>query len=198
MNRRSLLLATMLTVWLSGSVFAQTTNAVKIGVLNVFRVIAECADGKQANEDYQRKFEARREELAKKQRELQELQQQLQSQSRTLNDESRAALSKSVDAKTTELKRSQEDSDKEFTELRNQIFNRIGNKLGPIVQQYAKEYGYTFILDSSTQANQVVYSDPSIEITDDVIKRLDASQVSSKTEAPTGLKPAGPSDKKIN
>jgi outer membrane protein len=198
MNRRLFLLATILTVWLSGSVFAQATNAVKIGVLNVFRVIAECAEGKQANDEFQRKFEAKKEELAKKQRELQDLQQQLQSQSRTLNDESRTALSKSIDAKTIDLKRAQEDGDKEFTGLRNQIFNRIGNKLAPIVQQYAKEYGYTFILDSSNQATQVVYSDPAIEITDDIVKRLDASQTSSKTAAPVGLKAPGPSDNKAN
>jgi len=198
MNRRFLLPAAMLVVWLSGSAFAQTTNAVKIGVLNVFRAIAECAEGKQANEDFQRKFEAKKEELAKRQRELQDLQQQLQSQSKTLNDESRAALSKSIDAKTTDLKRAQEDGDKEFTDLRNQIFNRIGNRLAPIVQQYSQEYGYTFILDSSNQATQIVYSDPAIEITDDIVKRLDASQISSTPAVPAGVSGPSPSGKKTN
>ena len=198
MSRRLPLLFTVLTVWLCGNVFAQATNAVKIGVLNVFRVIAECAEGKQANEEFQRKFEAKKEELAKKQRLIQELQQQLQSQSKTLNDEARVALTKSIETKTIDLKRSQDDGDKEFTNLRNQIFNRIGNRLAPIVQQYAKEYGYTFILDSSNQATQIVYSDPAIEITDDIAKRLDASQVSSGTTAPVGLKAPGRSDKKTN
>lgn len=196
MNRRLPLPAAILTLWLSASAFAQTTNAVKIGVLNVFRVIAECAEGKQANEDFQRKFEVKKEELAKKQKEVQDLQQQLQSQAKTLNDESRTALSKSIDVKTTDLKRAQEDGDKEFTNLRNQIFNRIGNRLAPVVQQYAKEYGYTLILDSSNQASQIVYGDPAIEITDDIVKRLDASQISSKTAAPVGV--STPSGKKSN
>jgi outer membrane protein len=198
MNQRLLLPAAMLTVWLGGSAWAQTTNAVKIGMLNVFRVIAECAEGKQANEDFQRKFEAKKEELAKRQRELQDLQQQLQSQSKTLNDESRIVLSRSIDVKTTDLKRAQEDGDKAFTALRNQIFSRIGNRLAPIVQQYAKEYGYTFILDSSNQASQILYSDPAIEVTDDIVKRLDASQISTKTAAPVGVSPPGPSVKKTN
>ena len=86
----------------------------------------------------------------------------------------------------------------EFTALRSQIFNRIGNRLSPIVDQYAKEYHYTLILDSSNQATQIVYSDPAIEITDDIVKRLDASQISSKTAAPAVLKAPAPSDKKTN
>ena len=196
MIRRLLLLAIILAALSPRNVSAQTTNAVKIGVLNVFRVIAECAEGKQANEEFQRKFEAKKEELDKKQRELQDLQRQLQSQSKTLNDESRIALTKSIDTKTIDLKRSQEDGDKEFKALRSQIFNRIGNRLSPIVDQYAKEYHYTLILDSSNQATQVVYSDPAIEITDDIVKRLDASQTSSKTAPPAVLKAPAPSDKK--
>jgi outer membrane protein len=193
--KKLLLLGLILAVFLPKNTSAQSTNAVKIGVLNVFRVIAECAEGKQANEDYQRKFEAKRDELAKKEKELQDLQQQLQNQSKTLNDESRMTFTKGVEAKTTDLKRSQADAEKEFNALRSEIFNRIGNRLAPILEQYAKEYHYTWVLDSSNQTTQIVYSDPAIEITDDIIKRLDASQISSKTTAPSGLKAPAPSAK---
>ncbi len=197
-NRKLLLSAIIISGFWGRSASAQSTNSLKIGVLNVFRVIAECAEGKQANEEYERKFQAKRDELARQQKELQDLQQQLQSQSRTLNDESRAALSRSIDAKTTDLKRSQEDAEKEFNDLRREIFNRIGNKLAPVVQQYAKEYSFTFILDSSNQANQIVYSDPAIDVTDDIIKRFDASQASPKIAAPASLKAPVAADKKTN
>jgi Skp family chaperone for outer membrane proteins len=107
-------------------------------------------------------------------------------------------LTKGIEAKTTDLKRSQQDAEKEFNALRSEIFNRIGNRLAPILEQYGKEYHYTFILDSSNQTTQIVYSDPAIEITDDIIKRLDASQISSKTTAPSDLKAPAPSAKKNN
>ncbi|MCI0423469.1 MAG: OmpH family outer membrane protein [Acidobacteria bacterium] len=162
----------------------------KIGVMNVLRAIVECTEGKQANEDFQKKFEARREELSKKQKELEALQQQLRSQSGTLNDETRAALAKNADVKTTELQRSQEDSEKEFNELRNQIFNRIGSKLAPLVQQYAKEKNFTLVLDSSAQTTQLSYIDPAIDITDDVIKRFDTLQASSGGSTPASKPPA--------
>jgi outer membrane protein len=196
MARKMLVLGALLGLIASENTTAQSTNAAKVGVINVIRVIVECAEGKQANEDYQKRFDAKKEELAKNQKELQDLQQQLQSQSKTLNDEATISLSKSIEAKTTGLKRSQEDAEKEFSSLRNEIFNRIGNKLAPIVQQYAREYNYTIIFDSSNQANQIIYSDPAIEITDDIIKRFDASQISSRSIDPTAPKTTTPASPK--
>ena len=190
MTRKLLFLWMILILLMFKSSFAQNTDRLKFGALNVFRAIVECAEGKQANEDYQKKFEAKRDELGGKQKELQDLQQQLQAQSKSLNDETMIALNKSIETKTTELKRSQEDAEKEFGNLRNEIFNRIGTKLVPVVQQYAKEYNFTLILDTSNQASQVVYSDPAIEITDDIVKRLDASQISSKVPVPVAPKTA--------
>jgi Skp family chaperone for outer membrane proteins len=163
---------------------AAQTNPPKIGVMNVLRAIVECSEGKQANEEFQKKFEAKREELSRKQKEVETLQQQLKSQATTLNDEARAGLTRSVEVKTTDLQRSQEDAEKEFNELRNQIFNRIGSKLAPLVQQYAKEKNFTLVLDSSSQTTQLTYIDPATDITDDVIKRYDAMQVSSTGPAP--------------
>jgi Skp family chaperone for outer membrane proteins len=170
-------------------VAAAQTNPPKIGVMNVLRAIVECSEGKQANEEFQKKFEAKREELSVKQKELETLQQQLKSQAATLNDEARAGLTKSITQKTTDLQRSQEDAEKEFNELRNQIFNRIGSKLAPLVQQYAKEKNFTLVLDSSSQTTQLTYVDPATDITDDIVKRYDAMQVSSTSSAPAA-KPA--------
>ena len=168
---------------------AAQTNSAKIGVMNVLRAIVECNEGKQANEEFQKKFEAKREELSKKQKEIETLQQQLKSQAATLNDTARAGLARSLEVKTTELQRSQEDAEKEFNELRNQIFNRIGGKLAPLVQQYAKEKAFTLVLDSSSQTTQLTYIDPATDITDEVVKRFDAMQVSSSSPAPA-TKPA--------
>jgi Skp family chaperone for outer membrane proteins len=170
---------------------AAQTSPPKIGVMNVLRAIVECSEGKQANEEFQKKFEAKRDELSKKQKEVEALQQQLKSQAATLNQEARAGLTKSIEVKSTDLQRSQEDAEKEFNDLRNQIFNRIGSKLAPLVQQYAKEKNFTLVLDSSSQTTQLTYVDPATDITDDVVKRYDAMQVSSSSPAPVAKPAAG-------
>ncbi len=148
-------------------------SGAKVGVMNVLRAIVECGEGKQANEEFQKKYEAKREELTKMQKELESLQQQLRSQTPSLTDQSRADLAKNVDSKNTELQRAQQDAEKEFNDLRNEIFNRIGFKLSPLMQQYAKENSYTLILDSSSQNSQLSYIDPAIDITDEIIKLYD-------------------------
>ncbi|MEW5978127.1 MAG: OmpH family outer membrane protein [Acidobacteriota bacterium] len=195
-----LLLPGALLLWAPQAAQAQSAAPTRIGILNVFRAISECAEGKAALAEFQEKANAKSSELEKKNAEIQELQKQLQNQSRTLNDESRQALVRSIDAKTTDLKRAQEDAQKEFGEMQNEIFNRIGNKLSPVVQQYAKEFNFAVILDANREANQVVYFDPAIEITDDVIKRYDSttqgtaapttSSAPSSTPAPAGQTPA--------
>jgi outer membrane protein len=186
--RKILVLVSVVALALPVAAAAQT-NPPKIGVMNVLRAIVECREGKQANEEFQKKFEAKRDELSRKQKEIETLQQQLKSQTATLNDEARAGLSKNIEQKTTDLQRSQEDAEKEFNELRNQIFNRIGSKLAPLVQQYAKEKNFTLVLDSSSQTTQLTYIDPATDITDEVVKRFDAMQVSSSGPAPVA-KPA--------
>ena len=186
--RRILVLAGIVVLALPVAATAQTSPP-KIGVMNVLRAIVECSEGKQANEEFQKKFEAKRDELSSKQKEIETLQQQLKSQAATLNDDARAGLTKSITQKTTDLQRLQEDAEKEFNELRNQIFNRIGSKLAPLVQQYAKEKNFTLVLDSSSQTTQLTYVDPATDITDDIVKRYDAMQVSSTRSAPAA-KPA--------
>jgi outer membrane protein len=186
---KSYVLSTVWVLLLPLGLAAQGSNATKIGTLHILRAISESAEGKQALGEFNKKAEAKRDELQRKNSEIEQLQKQLQDQARTLNDESRAALSKNIDSKTTELQRAQQDAQKEFGDMQNEIINRIGNKLVPVVQQYAKENNYSLIMDSSNQSYQLIYFDPAIDITDDIIKRYDASSVSSATPAPSGPRP---------
>jgi len=187
---KSFVLSTVWVLLLPLGLLAQSTGATKIGTLHILRAISESAEGKQALGEFNKKAEAKRDELQRKNGEIEQLQKQLQDQARTLNDESRAALAKNIDSKTTELQRAQQDAQKEFGDMQNEIINRIGNKLVPVVQQYAKENNYALIMDSSNQSYQLIYFDPAIDITDDIIKRYDASSVSSSTPSPGVPRPS--------
>src|SRR5688572_10242456 len=184
-NRKCVLWLSALALIMPYRLLAQGAPG-KIGVLHVYSAISQCAEGKQALGEFEKKATAKKEELEKKNNEIQELQKQLQSQARTLNDDSRAALAKSIDAKTTELQRSTDDAQKEFGQMQNEILGRIGNKIGPLVQAYAKEHSFTIIVDSSNQNSQLIYADPGIDITEDIIKRVDSAL------APAAPAPAAP------
>lgn len=189
-NRKCVLWLSAFALVMPYRLFAQG-SAGKIGVLHVYTAISQCAEGKQALGDFEKKATAKKEELERKNNEIQELQKQLQSQSRTLNDDSRAALVKSIDSKTTELQRATDDAQKEFGQLQNEILGRIGNKIGPLVQQYAKENNFTLIVDSSNQNSQLIYADPGIDITEDIIKRVDTA-LAPAAAAPAAAVPTAP------
>jgi outer membrane protein len=165
--------------------WAQGNAPQKIGIINYFTALVECAEGKAANEDFQKKLEGKRAELQKKQAEIQGLQQQLDTQRLTLNAESQAALAKNIQNKNVELQRAQEDAEKEFNGLRQEILERIGRKMGPLVQKYAQENNFTLILDSGAQASQLVFASSTLDITQEIVKRYDTVNKPAAAPAPS-------------
>jgi outer membrane protein len=179
-------------LWIAGMIlglatgsnlFAQGTVPQKIGVISYFRALVECAEGKIANDDFQKKLEGRKAELQRKQSEIQALQQQLETQRQTLNEESLAVLNKNIQLKSTELQRGQEDAEKEFNAMRNEILERIGRKMGPIVQKYAQENNFSLVLDGSSQSSQLLFVNSALDVTSEIIKRYDAANPASATTA---------------
>lgn len=168
--------------------YAQTGAALKIGVIDFARAIASSAEGKAAIMEFQKKVDSKKEELARKNSEIEQLQKQLNDQARTLNDDSRAALTKSIDGKTTDLQRSQQDAQKEFSELQGEIYNRIGGKIFPVIQQFAKDNSLTVVIDTSQQGNQLIYADPATDITEEIVKKFDA-QPSATAPKPAAAAP---------
>jgi outer membrane protein len=190
------LLIGVMALLMPAAVWAQGTG--KIAILNMARAMEMTMEGKQAIADFQVKLTAKQNELQKKNNDLEEMRKQLQTQGQTLADDARVALAKKIEQGTTDLQRSQEDAQKEFGQMQQEIYSRLGVKLGPVVDQYAKENQIAMILDPSSQNTQVVYYDPALEITDDIVKRYDAAPATgtpaAKPAVPTA-RPAAPAAK---
>jgi hypothetical protein len=63
-------------------------------------------------------------------------------------------------------------------------FSELERKLAPLVEQFGREQGYAFILNIGffTQANQpsgIVWADERIDVTAELIQRLDAAGAGS-------------------
>ena len=72
-----------------------------------------------------------------------------------------------------ELQRSQQDAQEEVQQLQQDLQNGFQAKLLPIIQQVVNERKIT-ILFSSADAG-IVFADPGLDLTADVIKRFDAA-----------------------
>ena len=173
----------VLLLGLIGPMRVQGQEMVKVGVLHVARAIFESEEGKTEMADLQKKVDAKQEEFAKQQKEIQDLQAQIQRQGATLNQEAQAALARNLENKQIAFQRATEDTQKEFNQLRQDIFNRIGRKIAAEVQKYATENNFYLILDSSSQNSQVLFNTTSVDITTDIIKRFNLSQTTPGTPA---------------
>jgi len=63
-------------------------------------------------------------------------------------------------------------------ELSNRLFMKLQSELMPIVQAVGKEKGLDIIFD--VQKSGAVYWAPAVDVTEDIIKRYDASKASEK------------------
>jgi outer membrane protein len=163
---------------------AQNPPTQKIGVLDYLGAIVMSAEGKVANEEFQKKLSVRKTELEGKQTALQDLQKQLETKGPLLSEQAQTNLSKQIATNTTDLQRAQEDSEKEFSALRNDILIRIGKKIAPVIEKYARENNFTLVLDSSGQTSQLLYASSAVVITDDIIKAYDAANPAPPAATP--------------
>ena len=150
----------------------------KIGVVNSQQVLQQSVEGKKAISQLEAKRKSNQDKLAKLDDEIRQLQTKLNTQRLTLTNEAILQISSDLDKKQTERKRFAEDSVKELQDLQMRLFNTVQSDLLPIIEQIGKEKKLDIIFDL---ANSVaIYFNPAIDLTQEVIKRYDASKAKKK------------------
>ena len=146
----------------------------RIGVINSQRVLENSAEGKRVIGQLQDKDKKVQDELAKIDEDIRKLESKLNTQRLTLSEQSLLDLRSDIERKRTDRKRRAEDSLRELQELQLRLFNKVKGELLPIIEQLGKEKGFDIIFDLANSG--ALYFSPGIDITDDVIKRYDASK----------------------
>ena len=170
------ILLTLFIVILVSLSFAQQT--IKVGIVNSMEVLDKSAEGKRVIARLQEKDKSNQDRIGKLDEDIRKLETKLNTQRLTLTDESLMQLSSDIERKRTERKRFAEDSLREIQELRARLFNKLQNELLPIIEQIGKDMNLDVIFDLGKGG--VIYFNPSIELTAEVINRYDASKVTRK------------------
>ena len=156
--------------------FAQ--QQVKIGVINSQEVLETSAEGKKVMARLSESDKKSQAAITKLDDEIRQLQTKLNTQRLTLTDEAIIQLNSDLEKKQTDRKRYAEDSYREMQDLMNRLFSRVQSELLPIIEQIGKERGLDIIFDLAKSG--AVYFNPAIDITDEVIKKYDASKATTK------------------
>ncbi|HTS26379.1 MAG TPA: OmpH family outer membrane protein [Bryobacteraceae bacterium] len=156
----------------------------KVATIHIQNAILQTKDGQKAAQDLQTRFNPRRQELEKKSNDITNIQNQIRTGGATMSEAAKAKLQRDYDNNTKEFTRAKDDFEAEVQQEEGKIMNDLGQKLMDVVVKYATQKGVSVVVDVSSQQSSVLWADPSIDITNDVIKLYD--------QAHPGPAPAGP------
>ncbi len=155
---------------------APATGPTRIGVISIQDAILATNEGQKEFQDLSKKFEPKRTEIKSLNDEIDSLKKQLDAQGTKLNDESRGTLVRQIETKQKSLSRTQEDAQNDFVSQQNEIAQKILQKMGPVIDKYAKENGLSLIIDVSKPwpDGPVLWAGQSVDITRPIVELYNA------------------------
>jgi outer membrane protein len=172
---------------LSSIASAQSAKAdpPKIGVIDFQAAIASTAEGKADAAQLQTQFGSRQQELANISKQIDDLNTKLRTGQNTLSDDEKARIQNQVNQLTQSGQRKQQDLSDDENAAEQDMVQQIGSKMVPVVDKYAKDNGFSVVLDAGAQQSIVVYRDEATDITQAVITLYDAANPAKGGAAPS-------------
>jgi len=152
----------------------------KIAYVDIQAVASGSVEGKAATSKLQELEKKKVAEIQAKNKQLEDARTKQQTSSNIMNDSSRLALEKEVDKLTREVQFLQQEAQSERNALQTELQVEFQRKLNPILEQVAKEKGLHMLVD--IQNSGAVWVDTGLDLTAEVIKRLDASKSTVPTK----------------
>jgi outer membrane protein len=151
---------------------AAAQEAGKLGMINSQEILDKSAEGKRAMAQLMAADKKYADEITRLDDQIKQLQNRLSTQRLTLTADAAAALQADILRKQTERQRSAEDAARAMRELQANTLEKLQNELLPVIEQVRKDMGLDCIFDMTKGG--VVYFNPALDITAEVIKRYDA------------------------
>jgi outer membrane protein len=145
----------------------------KIAFIDVNQVAGASTAGKEASKKLTALREKKLAEINDKNKQLTALTSKRDTGGSVLNDAARAALEKDIARLQRDIQTMQQDADAEMQEMTNDLQAEFQKRLIPIIEEVAKEKGLHAVF--SVADSGVAYVHAGLNISDEVIKRLDAA-----------------------
>jgi len=157
----------------------------RIGVINFQAAIANTAEGKADAAQLQTQFGSRQQELANISKQIDDLNTKLRTGQNTLSEDEKTRIQTQINQLTQSGQRKQQDLSDDENAAEQDMVQQIGAKMVPIVNKYAKDNGFSLVLDGGSQQSIVVYADEGTDITQPVITLYDAANPAKGGAAPS-------------
>ena len=142
---------------------------VKIGVIDIQRIMKESRAAKNARAVLLKDVEQKRKMLNDKQNEVQAIEEELKAKGKDMTPQARKEKTDNLADEIKELKRLKSDLEEELKKKERELTRRLLIEIRTIVVEYRKKEKFTIILEKRS----VVASDEAIDITDKILQLYD-------------------------
>lgn len=150
---------------------AKFPEGARYAFINIQQIAAESADGKAAGQRIEDLRTKKANELNEKNKAIEANQAKLRSA--VMTEDARALVQKDIDKTQLEIQRMSQDAQTELQELQNELTLDFQRKLGPVISAVAQERGLQLLFSQGDSG--LVWADPGLDLTAEVIRRFDAA-----------------------
>ncbi len=167
---KRIVLFTIAVLLMASPAFAE----LKVGYVDLQKALNTCKAGKDAKGTISALVKKYEDEFKAKQEDLLKLKTNLEKQASLLSVDARKEKEREYQQEVKELQRFQKDVKEELQQKDADHTKRILNELFETLKSIGKEGQYTMILEKNEGA--VIYADEKIDLTDQLVKKYDASK----------------------
>jgi outer membrane protein len=142
----------------------------KIGFVNVARLLEKAPQAEQAKKELEREFSPRDKRLAAEQKNIKQLEEKLSRDAAVMSDSEKQKLERDVLNKKREAKRALDEFREDFNMRRNEELGKLQKEIFEAIQSLAKEGSYDLLLTDG-----VVFASDQIDVTERVQRKLQDS-----------------------
>jgi outer membrane protein len=154
----------------------------KMAFVVLQRIVNESVEGKAASAQIQALQQKKASELSEKNKQLQGLQQKLEKEASVMSTSAQADLQKQAEKIQVDIQRATQDAQQEIQDLQNQLQQQFQQKIDPILAQVGQEKGLHLIFNGPDSG--LVWADVGLDISAEVIKKLDANYKGAPAKPP--------------
>jgi outer membrane protein len=148
-------------------------EGVKLGSVDIQKVLILSDAGKEAKEQLAGKANKFEGEKNAREEELKKMKAELERQTVILADDARKAKEQNFMQKRKELDRFLKDAQEEIQAKNDELTNRIVDEVVKIIQEYGRKNGYTIVF---VKNEGMLYVDEKADLTDEVLKAFNAAR----------------------
>ncbi len=145
----------------------------KIASVDYQKALESVAEGEQARKKLETMFQSKKAAIEQMKTNLDAMQADYQKQSVLLSDTAKKQKEDAIDLAGAQFQQAYQQSEGEMQQAYQGAMEQLIAKMKTITQGIATERGYTLVIE--VNEGGVVYTSPSIDITDELIKRYNAA-----------------------